>query len=162
MSTTTSESMPVSATGEVKGKGKDYYVWSQEAQDKTIAQAKATANWTGDKFKQGATATKEYGIAAAKFTGNFLVEFHKQHKTSGIIFMIVALSIFVTAIVDISAVSANGHLKWTSDVTAEQAAHRDRSITTLVFAIILFLFMIVKEFNYAIVKLPGVGRFLEM
>jgi hypothetical protein len=76
--------------------------------------------------------------------------------------MIVALSIFVTAVVDISAVSSNGYLKWDSSVTAEQAAHRDRSITTLVFAIILFLFMIVKEFNYFFAKIPKIGGYLEM
>ena len=151
---------PTSAPKEVKGV--DYKYWSQDSQNKAVAQAKATANWTGDKFKQGATATKEFSIAAAKLTGNFLVEFHKQHKTSGIIFMIVALSIFVTAVVDISAVSSNGYLKWDSSVTAEQAAHRDRSITTLVFAIILFLFMIVKEFNYFFAKIPKIGGYLEM
>lgn len=160
MSTTTSESMPVSATSQPLDK--NYKYWSQEAQDKKVAQAKAVANWTGDKFSQGAAATKNFSIAAAKAGGNFFAAVHEQHKTSGIIFMIVALSIFVTAIVDISAVSANGYLKWDSSVTADKAAHRDRSITTLVFAIILFLFMIVKEFNYAIVKLPGVGKYLAM
>lgn len=157
MSTTTSESTPVSATSD-----KNYKFWSQEAQDKKVAQARAAANWTGDKLSQGATATKDFSIAAAKATGNFMVEFHKQHKTSGIVFMLIVLTIFITAIVDISAVSANGYLKWDSSVTDVQAAHRDRSITFMTFAIALLLFMIVKEFNYAVVKLPGVGKFLAM
>ena len=76
--------------------------------------------------------------------------------------MLIVLTIFITAIVDISAVSANGYLKWDSSVTDVQAAHRDRSITFMTFAIALLLFMIVKEFNYAVVKLPGVGKYLAM
>lgn len=139
----------------------------------TDEQAAAAKKRAGELASQGYESTKQLasqgyqtGSKYAKIGGdlakNFAVAFHEQHKTSGIIFMIVAFSILVTAIVDISAVSANGYLKWDSSVDAEKAAHRDRSITTLVFAIILFLFMIVKEFNYAIAKMPGVGKLLAM
>ncbi len=141
--------------------GEENLKWYQMSAATKAKNAERLAS-AGEAASRFGTSAKNTLTAGAKLTGNFLVEFHKQHKTSGIIFMIVAFSIFVTAIVDISAVSANGYLKWDSSVTAEQAAHRDRSITTLVFAIILFLFMIVKEFNYAIAKMPVIGRFLEM
>jgi hypothetical protein len=43
---------------------------------------------------------------------------------------------------------AQATLKWDDAVTTEQARHRDTAISSFAFTLILFFYMIWKEYNY--------------
>lgn len=71
-----------------------------------------------------------------------LLSFIEHHKVHGFIFVITTLVLLIISIIDMS------NAKWGTDVTDEQKRNRDITISTFTFTLILFFYMIFREFNY--------------
>ena len=82
------------------------------------------------------------GGASMGYSGfQSLLEHHKIH---GVLFIFVTIILLIISIVDM----AQATLVWDDTVTTEQARHRDTAISSFVFTLILFFYMIFKEYNY--------------
>jgi hypothetical protein len=96
---------------------------------------------SGANFLRGGANLVGSGASMGASGFKSLLEHHKIH---GVLFIFVTVILLIISIIDM----AQATLVWDSAVTTEQARHRDTAISSFVFTLVLFFYMIFKEFNY--------------